>query len=288
MTVADTALVHLALKNTVENIPIHLVDKNGVSVDPTVLTLKLFDQYENPILQTAYTSQNGSFIRRTDVGQYYFPLGDTTIDPNNSTAVAKEFILVWGVVLPGGINENIVQVAKVVSVTTMRYLPRLRTIVDKAAKVVDENPDDPVFVGYTDAMLVQFLEGGLGWINAFQPYPMWATVDQFPEQHNRVLLDAAVCDALTSQELFAVDTDIPSYSDQGNTFVIDHQPKLSAILNTTWNRLVQVVPAMKRHYLHNGAVHIEIGPNFRFQALLNAAPSGSLFRNAFLGGAGTP
>lgn len=71
-------------------------------------------------------------------------------------------------------------------------------------------------------------------------------------------------------------------SDQGNVFVIDHQPKLASVLNTTWTRLTQMVPLMKRHYLMNGAVRVEAGPNLRFQALLDAAPSGSTFRNWFV------
>lgn len=73
-------------------------------------------------------------------------------------------------------------------------------------------------------------------------------------------------------------------SDQGNVFVIDHQPKLAAILNATWTRFAAMVPPMKKHYLQSGAIRVEAGPSFRFQQLLSSAPSGSLFRNAFMGG----
>lgn len=292
MTVANNQPIELVLRNTVERIDIFVTDAEGNAIDATGLQLQVFDQDENLLIQDDFFVGYGDpatppthIVKPIGtVGQYYFPFGDASFDANNSTATIGEYLFLWKVTGGAGAEPvNIVQVAKVVSVRTMRWLPKLRLIIDKAVKAVDDDPDDPVFVGYTDSMLIQFLEGGLGWINAFQPYPMWGGIDAFPDAHWRVLLDAAVCDALTSQEIFAVDTDI-NYSDQGNTFVVDHQPKLSAILNTTWQRLATMVPPMKRHYVQSGAVRIEAGPSFRFAALLSAAPTGSLFHNAFVGG----
>jgi hypothetical protein len=292
MTVANNQPIELLLKNTVERIDIFVTDANGDAIDATALSLRVFDTSETLILQDDFFAGYGDpatlptqIVKpAATTGQYYFPFGDTSFDDANSTATSGEYLFQWRVTGAAGSEPvNIVQVAKVVSVRTMRWVPKLRLIIDKAAKVVDDDPDDPVFVGYTDSMLVQFLEGGLGWINAFQPYPMWASIDDFPDPHWRLLIDGAVCDALTSQEIFAIDTDI-NYSDQGNSFQIDHQPKLSQILNTTWGRLVQMVPVMKRHYVQSGAVRVEAGPNFRFQQMLSSAPSGSLFRNIFIGG----
>lgn len=296
MPIANNEPIALVLKNTIERISILVTDANGDPIDATSLTLQVFDQGENLLIVDDFNLGYGQpplgptlpthIVKPSaTVGQYYFPFGDTSFDvDNNSTATAQEYLFDWHITGASGTAPvHAVQVVKVVSVRTMRWVPKLRLIVDKAIKAIDDDPNDPVFVGYTDSMLVQFLEGGLAWINAFQPYPMWASVDVFPDAHWRVLVDGAVVDALTSQEIFAVDTDI-NYSDQGNVFVIDHQPKLTQILNTTWNRLVQMVPPMKKHYLQNGAVRIEMGPSFRFQALLNAAPAGSLFRNAFLAG----
>ena len=292
MTVANNQPIELLLQNTTERIDIFVTDENGDAIDATALSLKIFDEWGTLLVQDNFLTGYGDppalpthIVKPLGTtGQYYFPFGDTSFDSKNSTATCGEYLFQWRVVGASGTEPvHIVQVAKVVSVRTMRMVPKLRLIVDKAAKVVDDNPDDPVFVGYTDSMLVQFLEGGLGWINAFQPYPMWGSIDAFPDVHWRVLIDAAVCDALTSQEIFAVDTDV-NYSDQGNVFVIDHQPKLSAILTATWNRLAAVVPPMKKHYLQSGSVRVEAGPNFRFAQMLSAAPRGSLFRNTFLGG----
>ena len=292
MTVANNQPIELVLKNTIERIDIFVTDNDGNAIDATALSLQVFDQAENLLIKDDFFAGYGDpptpptkIVKpASTTGQYYFPFGDTTFDTNNSTANPGEYLFVWNVTGVSGTEPvNVVQVAKVVSVRTMRWVPKFRLIVDKAVKAIDDDPDDPVFVGYTDSMLVQFIEDGLSWINAAQPYPMWSDVDSFPDVHWRVLMDGAVVSALCSQELFAVDTDI-NYSDQGNVFTIDHQPKLTQILNNTWQRFMSTVVPMKKHYLQSGSVRVEAGPNFRFQALLDAAPSGSLFRNAFIGG----
>lgn len=282
----------LALKNTIEFIYVRVVDSTGALVDATTLSLQVFDQFENLLIKDNISLGYGdppslpSHIAHPSTGVYYFPLGDTSFDAtNNKNDQSLEYIFMWSVGVGSAPIENVVQLVKTVSVKTMRLVPKLRLIIDKAVKAIDDNPEDPVFVGYNDWMLTTFLDGGLSWINGAQPYPMWGSVDDFPDAHYRILLDGATVDALTSQELFAVDTDI-NYSDQGNVFVIDHQPKLSAILNSTLQRFMSTVQPMKLHYLNNGAIRVEIGPNFRFSALLNAAPDGALFRNAFMSSTG--
>lgn len=291
MGIANNQPVELVLKNTTERIDIYVTDANCNPIDATALTLKVYDRCENLILQDDYINGYGDpatlptqIVKpAATTGQYYFPFGDTTFDTDNSTATPGKYLFMWTVTGAAGSEPvNIVQVANVVTVRTMSLLPTLRRIVDKAAKQVDDDPDDPVFVGYHDWMLVDALEGGLGWINAFQPYPMWASIDDFPiETHGRILIDGAVMDTLTSQEIFAVDTDL-NFSDQGNSFIIEHQPKLSSILNMTWQRLSQMVPPMKWQYVQSGAVHVQAGPSFRFQQLIDASPSGALFRNMFV------
>lgn len=230
-----------------------------------------------------------SRIASTVDGIYYILWGDSTAPANTpdqtETNTSGPIYFQWRWTPDDGveIEDDDVRVARVISAKVAGILPTLRRIVDKASKDIDEDPDDPVYLGFSDWMLVDALYGGLGWINAFQPYPIWSSVDDFPiTEFGRILVDAAVMDLLTSQEIFAVDTDI-NFSDQGNVFMIEHQPKLSSILNTTWARLVQTVPPMKRRFVMSGAVRVEAGPNFRFQQLIDASPNGALFRN-FYGG----
>ena len=87
-----------------------------------------------------------------------------------------------------------------------------------------------------------------------------------------------------SQELFAIDTDIPGYNDQGNSFVIQHQPQLASYLSWLSSRLDKLIPMLKLNFVSAGSLHIEAGPNFRLAQLINAAPAGALFRNVFFKG----
>lgn len=283
----------LLIKGVTQRINIRLEDEDRNPVDATSLKLTVFNSSDDIIftddIDLGYGIEDDAPTLPTALvhgttGIYYFPFGDTTVDDSNTTDTVGEYLFHWQAVGTAGTEEisNVV-VVKVVSVRTMRWLPRLRLIIDKAAKDVDDNPDDPCFVGYTDAMLAQFLEDGLHWTNAMQPYPTWASIDLFPEIHSRILIDGAVCAALTSQELFAVDTDV-GFSDQGNAWNIDHQPKLSAILNATWTRFAATVPAMKRQYVNSGSIHVNISPNFRLQSILNSAPPGSFLAGYFFNG----
>lgn len=287
MTTVTARTAQLVLKNSIERIEIRVRDNTGALIDPDGLTLKIFDQSENLIVQDDFVNGYGdpptppTHISNPTVGVYFFPFGDTSFDSANKTDTAGEYLFQWSVEIATGDEIiNTVQVAKVISVLTMRRMQHLRLIIDKAMKDIDENEDDPMYLGYTDWMLAQYIEDGLQLINSAQPYPVWPFVDLFPEIHGRLLLDGAVIAALTSQEIFAIDTDI-NYSDNSNVFTIDHQPKLSSVLNATWARFTQLVPQMKRQYVSSGALHVQAGPNFRFQQLIAAAPSGSLFRNFF-------
>jgi hypothetical protein len=292
MSVSNNEPIALVLRNTIERIYIYVVDADCNAVDATSLSLKVYDQYENLMLQDDFFNGYGNpptppthIVKpASTTGQYYFPFGDTSFDTKNSTAIAQEYLFVWNVTgVVGSEAINVVQVAKVVSARTMRLVPKLRLIIDKAIKAIDDDPSDPVFTGYTDSMIVQFLEGGLDYLNAFPPTINWASLDTYPDIFLRTLLDAATVAALTSQELFAVDTDVV-YSDNGQQFTIDHQPKLSAILNTTWARVGQIAPSMKKQLLNSGGIHVQVGPAFRFTQMLNSAPYGTLFRNSIIAG----
>lgn len=174
---------------------------------------------------------------------------------------------------------------KVISHRVCSTIGRFRLLVDKAVKLVDTSDlDDPCFLGYSEGQLVTYLEDGLQIINSYQPSGCF-TLDNFPYgKFEFILLESALLAGVMSQTLFAVDTDIPSWNDQGNSFVIQHQPQLANYLNWLSNRLDRLIPQFKLNFVSAGSLHIEAGPNFRLAALIDAAPSGSLFRNTFFKG----
>jgi hypothetical protein len=170
----------------------------------------------------------------------------------------------------------------------MTLVQRLRRQIDKARKEV---VDDPItgkscFLGYTDKDLIEYLEGGLTTWNMYEPYPTFVAIEQFPFIYHQGLIEAALLVGVASQNLFAIDSDIPNYSAQGAAFVINHQTPLAQHLNFLAQRLDKLIPIAKLKLVRSGSVHTEIAPNARLQTLINMAPGGAIFRNFFVSGGG--
>lgn len=202
--------------------------------------------------------------------------------PNQETANGGEWLFNWQIRMSAGAEQsNVVQKIKVITPKIASLLPELRILIDKSNKALDL--DHECFLGYTDANLVGYLEGGLQNINAYQP-SLTFTFDNFPLEYRQILIDAALITGVMSQELYAIDTDIPSYNDQGTSFVIAHQPQLASFLNQLTQRLDKLIPQMKLQLLQPGTLHTQMGPNFRLTQLVQAAPNGSIFRGVFFKG----
>lgn len=286
----------LALINSVECIDLAVSDANGTLVDATGLKLQIRDLGDNIIYADDFfnppTPPGVTRIMHTSVGRYHFPLGDQTLfpltpggPPNMETARQGRLLFIWTVTGPAdSCPTTIVQVVEVITARTMMLANDLRGLIDKSAKIVSDNPEDPCYLGYTDGMLVQYLRGGLETWNMYEPYPTWCTLDEFPLQYEEGLLEASLLRGVLAQEIFAIDTDIPNYSSQGTAFVIQHQPQLAALFQTMAQRLDKLIPIAKLKLVRSGALHTEIGPNFRLNTLITAAPPGALFRNLFVAG----
>lgn len=204
------------------------------------------------------------------------PLGETGL------GVVDAVIVTY---LADGIDASeeliVCQNIKVITHRICALLQKLRLQIDKAIKLVNNDPENPCFLGYTNGQLATYLENGLHIINAYQPSGTF-TLDNYPySAFEFTLIEASLLAGVMSQELFAVDTDVPNWNDQGNAFVIQHQPQLAQYLNWLSQRLDKIIPMLKLNFVSSGSLHIEAGPNFRLAALIDAAPSGALFRNVF-------
>lgn len=272
--------IKVALVNTTEPIDIQVTDGNGIPQDAVVLKLAIMDLGGN-VMWIDDISLPGTLLVKppTTVGYYYYPFG--SIVPNTQTNSAQDYIFQWTVATATAQISTIIQNVKVVPAMIMYQLPYLRLMIDKSRKMVD--PANDVFLGYTDANLIQFFESGLQIINGYQPETvMGFTFTTFPWQDYRhIALESALVAGTMSQQLFAVDTDLPNYSDQGTTFTISHQPQLAAFMNQISARLDKSIPAMKMQFVGTGSIHINAGPSYKLGQLLSAAPSGSTFRNVF-------
>lgn len=290
-TNVTTRNVEVVIIDSVKRLDIRVTDEDGELLAADEVSLKLTDLSGNVIYEDDMndppTPPGTTRIITPSMGIYYFALGDQTLfpltvggDANEETAFSQDLLAQWHVEVDTDEHIDFVQLVKVISPRVASMMTIFQKLIDKSAKLISEDPDDPCFLGYTPADLLTYMENGLTLINAFQPYPVWNRLDDFPIIHRQLLFDAALIVGLTSQELFAIDTDI-NYSDQGNVFVIQHHPMLQATSNVIWARLEKMVPAMKKQYVQSGSIHVETGPNFRLAQLLAAAPPGATFRNTW-------
>lgn len=187
--------------------------------------------------------------------------------------------------LTGGIDadqESIVCVnVKVISHRLCSLINKFRLLIDKTHKLVNNDPNDPCYLGYSNGQLWQFLTSGLQIINSYQPYGVF-TFCNFPYgNYDFILMETSLLAGMMSQSMFAIDTDVPQFSDQGNAFVITHYTQLAQYINWLSQRLNTMIPQFKLHFVQTGSMHMVAGPNMRLATLITAAPSGSLFRNFY-------
>lgn len=171
------------------------------------------------------------------------------------------------------------QVVDIISPRTLSLLPVLRLQIDKSLKVIF--PENFCNLGYSDSQLVTFLQLGLAYINARQPYASW-NLDSFPlDRGLDILIKASLYEGLLSQLIFAIDTDVPAFSDQGHSFVITHASQLKALRDSLTNELDKTVREFKMHYVASGTLGAEIRIGWAFYQTIATAPPGFLFRGGF-------
>jgi len=289
MTTVIANPIQCILRNKKERITIKLYDKEDNLVDATELSLEVTDLGDSVIYADDYINPPpaGTRIVRESVGCYHILWGDPTAPQNvprqTETAQLGKCLFVWCVTGPAGTEPtNVVQVVNFVSARSGVMLSAFRQQIDKAIKATSTDPEDFCPLGYTNCDLFAYLEGGLQLINAYQPYPTFCMLENFPfQKFGQTLIDAALLVGINAQTLFAIDTDIDNWSDQGNAWVINHHPKLAAFSAAMSQRLDKLIPIMKLHFVNSGSLHVEMGPNWRLQTLVGMAPQGALFRNFF-------
>ena len=277
----------LILKNTIENVDLTVLDSSGNNIDVTgsgEIELTILKPDGNELFVDKFNSPPDPPTRIIKItaatGKYYFPFGDEA----GETDSQGEYLFKWRVTQDTGLEtESRIQVVTVVTASVYKLIDCFRLQIDKSRKLVDLDPMDPLTLGYTDEDLLKFLNGGLTLINAAQPYPTFSSLDSFPGLFSQILIDAGLLVGIMTQQLYAIDTDIPNYSDQGNAFVLDHFPRLAAYCGQLRDDLKTRIPDMKRHLITTGSVKIEAAANFRLAQLIQAAPNGALFRNFFHG-----
>lgn len=217
-------------------------------------------------------------IIHPSTGRYYLNFGEVA----SETSTTGTFLFNWHV-RQNELSEDSyrTQVVEIISPRVLSLFPRFRLMIDKTVK--PNLPSEDCFLGYTDGMLSCYLIMGLHMINSYEPYPVWQSLEYFPiELHSEILLKAALFQGIISQTMFAIDTDVPSYSDQGHSFVLQHATPLMGLANAIHADLDKVIPIFKKRFVASGTLGVEMRLNAAYYALLTSAPSGSIFRNFWL------
>jgi hypothetical protein len=278
-------LSELVLSSSKKKVEVLLMDDAGTPVDISEvvfpdgsadgeLDIKVTNLAGTTLFEEQYWPRSnppGSRLTHNGTGRYSFTLTAT------ETADVGTIIAAWHV-RQNRDSEDFyrIQVIEIASARVLSVLPRLRLMLDKSVKPV--MPSELCLLGYTDGMLVTFLQLGLEKINAAQPYVTWTNLDQFPlSQFSEILVKAAMYQGFMAQTGFAIDTDVPSYSDSGHSFVIDHGSKLMNYLTMLNVQLEKEIPNFKLHFVKSGIIAAELRFGLRFYTMLTSAPSGSLF-----------
>ena len=290
MTVIDLNPLEIVIVQSKRRVDIKIYNESGVLVDGSQVDLQVLGLDGTSILVDSFTTPppGGTRIVKPagTTGTYYFTWGDPSAAVNTPDQAETDTVgvvcFLWSVVGPAGTEEiQRIQTVSVISVLTAERIRRLRGQIDKTSKTVNEDPANFCPLGYTDGNLMEYLDGGLSLINEYQPYPMWTQLDYYPTVHDQLLMDAAMVVGLNAQSIFAIDTDISQWNNQGNSWVLEHYPKLAAVSAALTARMDVRVPKMKLHYVASGSLKVETGPAFRLTTLVNMAPSGATFRNMF-------
>ena len=271
--------IEIIRKNAKQRVNISVINSDtGLPIDATQLDLSVTDLADSELYSEDFFAVGNHRIVKPagTTGQYYIEWGPAVAE----TGTPCDLLFNWHIVTTVG-SEDVytTQVAKIVSSSTLSLLPYLQTIIDKSVKAV--NPDKDCYLGYTTDMLLQFIDGGLQLINSYQPYVVFS-LETYPiTLFREILLEASLYVGIISQLLFAVDQDVNAFSDQGQSFTINHQAPLSQFSNELARRLDTRIPAFKMHFVSTGSSLTQMGPAYRLQTVLTAAPSGSLFRNLY-------
>jgi hypothetical protein len=244
--------------------------------DPDDIKVLVEDEKDNEILNDDLAS---GLISKEDDGIYYIDAINTTYVPNYDLVAnaPKRFSLKWQYQdVAAGEWFLALSYLHVLTNRTFGWFPRLRNEIDKAFKLIGD-----ARIGYTEGNLMFYLQGGLDEINKFPPVTSF-TFANYPDRYGQLLIDSAAVVAITSQALFAVDTDVGTFSDQGFSFTLDHFSKLNTMMTALLNKIKEELRMLKMEFSGLGSVTVQMTPHYPFYVFLRTAPSGSLFRNFFV------
>lgn len=245
-------------------------EEQRIGFDPAEISVSLRDEKGSELFFGSYAG--GEIVRR-GLGEYFVVLPFSRLGRG-----VYRLLWRWKEKVDDVYYEDFVSVAYVVGVKVWEWMVRLKNQIDKAKKRIGSE-----MIGYTDANLYLYLKGGLDEINSVPPVTSF-TLENFPENYGQLLINSATIVALYSQILFAIDTDVPTYSDQGQSFPVEHASKLQSYLSSLISKVGTDLRNLKLEFSEIGAVLITLPTGYVFWQVIKSAPTGSIFKNLFVSG----
>jgi len=249
-------------------------EQSQIAYDPEAINVLVEDENEKEIVSGSY---DDDFVQKESDGVFYIPSsGIVPVEYDLVAKAPKMYNIKW-TWSDGEGSETLfaLELLHVLSKITYDYFPRLRNQIDKAFKLTTCGR-----VGYTEANLYYYLQGGIDEINKFPPVTNF-TLETFPKVYGQLLIDSATIVSLVSQSLFSVDTDSLAFSDQGFSFTTDHFSRLQSMLTMMITQVGNQLKMLKMEYSQIAGVVLQIVPNYPFATVLKTSPRGALFRNLF-------
>jgi len=169
------------------------------------------------------------------------------------SAQYDEGIEKWKISMPSVVSDNVgtkllrwsadngdkgFQFFVVVDVPVFWLMARLRSVLDKSFKSTSNT------WGYSDSDLFMYLVNAIGIFNTIPPLTGYS-IGNLPQFLYDVIVELAQLCALEAQSIYAIDTDLPSYSDQGISISIDHFSRLQQEYGNVAARILDNVKKIK-------------------------------------------
>lgn len=255
--------IEILRKGVTEKIVTPVMDRARPEINLPITsgTATLLNYNDVPLITTTFGPEGNDVVVREREGIYSI-LMDTTKFTDDIYTLAFSFYP-RDEIRP----VNITKVIRVLTGKYYRYMPQLRSILDKANKSVG---DDLEF-GYPDAKLALFMDLGVTRINSVSPFTN-LNVTGFPESLLQLMFDAAIITAMEAQGILSIDMDY-QYSLGGNSLVVDHWSKISAFLQNLIQDFNARLKVAKQFWRFKGEALVQLNYSYGYSRYLQAVPS---------------
>lgn len=262
-SVTNPMQTYFVFTGQTKRVSVNFKNVNDVDYDPSTVNLTIYKPDFTILLNENYSGSSPN-VKKSSVGDYYIDLTSNGADYGD-----YQFIWTWQDTSSSQ-TLNGFQMVSSVPIQVIMAANYLRNQLDKYQKETELAP-----IGYNDEQLFMAIRGGLDNINRFPTQTSYTLVTYPWSTDKQLLIDAATIVALQSQSIFSIDTDVNSYSMQGNSMSVDHFNKIQSFISHLQSQLDKNMRYFKLSMItrNRGQVLIQRNANFRSQLAFTHSPS---------------